>query len=76
MRVDDGKMRLTNNAEVEATGGYRDVQLCARLNTKEARDYRIEHHLFEIQLHISLIYNLKSEGGHKSYVLTRNLRGS
>ena len=76
LRVDDGKMRLTNNAEVEATGGYRDVQLCARLNTKEARDYRIEHHLFEIQLHISLIYNLKSEGGHKSYVLARNLRGN
>jgi hypothetical protein len=74
--VHDSKNRMTDESGAKASGGYRDVQLCARLLTKEAVSWGVDSHLFEIQLHLSQIYKLKSEGGHKSYVLARNLRGN
>jgi len=74
--VHDSKNRMTNEPGAKASGGYRDVQLCARLLTNEAVSWGVDSHLFEIQLHLTQIYKLKSEGGHKSYVLARNLRGN
>lgn len=76
LRVHDAKNRMKDSEEVSASGGYRDVQLCARLKTNSASACGVDNHLVEIQLHLSAIYNLKSEGGHKSYVVARNLRGN
>jgi hypothetical protein len=35
----------------------------------------VHKHLAEVQLHFAPIIALKSEGGHKNYVLRRNLSG-
>ena len=35
----------------------------------------VHQHVAEVQLHLASIMNLKSEGGHKNYVMRRNLRG-
>ena len=46
-----------------------------RLNTPEARARGVHEHLAEVQLHLAPIIALKSGGGHKTYVLRRNLSG-
>jgi hypothetical protein len=72
----DVKMRLREGFDAEAlSGGYRDIQLCVRLNTAEARVRGVHEHLCEVQLHFAPIIALKSGGGHKTYVLRRNLSG-
>jgi hypothetical protein len=72
----DAKMRLREGFDAEAlSGGYRDIQLCVRLNTAEARVRGVHEHLCEVQLHFAPIIALKSGGGHKTYVLRRNLSG-
>ena len=35
----------------------------------------VDGHVIEVQLHLASIYRLKTGGGHKGYVLARNLRG-
>jgi hypothetical protein len=72
----DDKMRLRDDFDAQRlSGGYRDVQLTVLLNTDEARARKVDRHLAEVQLHLASILALKSAGGHKSYVLRRNLRG-
>ena len=44
-------------------------------DSPEARERGVHQHLAEVQLHLSSIIALKSEGGHKNYVLRRNLSG-
>ena len=46
-----------------------------RLNTAEARARGVHEHLAEVQLHFAPVIALKSGGGHKNYVLRRNLSG-
>ena len=71
----DDKMRLREDFDATKSGGYRDdVQLTVLLDTAEARSRRVHKHLSEVQLHSAPIIALKSEGGHKNYVLRRNLR--
>jgi hypothetical protein len=72
----DGKMRLREKFDAVAlSGGYRDVQLTVLLDTAETRARGVHGHLAEVQLHLTPILALKSEGGHKNYVLRRNLKG-
>ena len=72
----DGKMRLREGFDAQRlSGGYRDIQLCVRLNCEEARARGVHEHLCEVQLHLAPIIALKSGGGHKTYVLRRNLSG-
>jgi hypothetical protein len=76
LHVDDAKMRLREGFDAAAlSGGYRDTQLCVRLNTEAARARGVHEHLAEVQLHFAPIIALKSGGGHKNYVLCRNLGG-
>ena len=76
LRTGPGKMRLREDFDASAhTGGYRDVQLSVALNTRETRARGVHNHLAEVQLHLAPIAALKSDGGHKSYVTRRNLRG-
>ena len=75
--ADDTKMRFREDFDAsKESGGYRDIQLCVRLNTAAARDRKVEKHLAELQLHLSSVLALKSEGGHANYVMRRNLRGT
>jgi len=70
------KMRIREDYDAGTkSGGYRDVQLCVLLNTEEARARGVHKHLAEVQLHLRHLVALKSEGGHASYVLRRNLSG-
>jgi hypothetical protein len=72
----DEKMRLREGFDAAVmSGGYRDIQLCVRLNTAEARARGVHEHLAEVQLHFAPVIALKSGGGHKNYVLRRNLSG-
>eukprot|EP00937_MAST-01D_sp_MAST-1D-sp2_P002363 g2363.t1 len=65
------KMRLREGH----SGGYRDVQLCVRLNNAETRARDVQFHFAEVQLHLASVAALKSDGGHRSYVMWRNLSG-
>jgi hypothetical protein len=76
VHASDVKMRLREGFDAAAlSGGYRDIQLCVRLDSDEARKRRVHEHLCEVQLHFAQIIALKSGGGHKNYVLRRNLGG-
>jgi len=76
VKAGDAKMRLREGFNaVKLSGGYRDVQLCVRLKSTEARARGVHEHLCEVQLHFAPIIALKSGGGHKTYVHRRNLSG-
>ena len=76
VRVPDVKQRLRTSYDARAlSGGYRDVQLMVALDTPEARARGVHEHLAEVQLHLRAFAALKSEGGHKAYVICRNLKG-
>ena len=77
LKVSDDKMRLREGFDAaKLSGGYRDIQLCVRLNTESTRALGVHVHLCEVQLHFAPIIKLKSGGGHKTYVLRRNLSGN
>ena len=70
------KCRVRESFDAEKlSGGYRDVQLSAKLRSVDAVSGHLSTHVVEIQLHLRAIYELKSGGGHKQYVSARNLRG-
>ena len=70
------KCRLRAGFDAAAlSGGYRDVQLSAVFRSDAAIASQLDTHVCEIQLHLRAIYERKSDGGHKSYVVARNLRG-
>ena len=73
--VDDTHLRGRLDDAAALSGGYRDVQLAAVLDTPETRARGAHEHLFELQLHLRAFAALKSEGGHKAYVQCRNLKG-
>ena len=71
----NGKMRLRTDFDAATTGGYRDVQLTVTLRSEEALRRGVAEHRAEVQLHLAPIHALKSEGGHRLYVLSRNMSG-
>ena len=67
LKTDDSKNRLRDDFDAEkASGGYRDIQLSARLCGKQAKELGVEHHIVEIQIHLEAIFKVKSEDGHKN----------
>jgi hypothetical protein len=68
-------MRLREKYDASLSGGYRDIQLCVRLNSTGMQAIGAHEHLAEVQLHLASVVELKSAGGHKNYVLRRNLAG-
>ena len=68
------RFSLKNNK----SSGYRDVQLCVKLKTREniENGRACENHLCELQLHLKAVYDLKSDEGHEHYVQARNLLGN
>lgn len=74
LRTSDAKMRLRESFDAEQTGGYRDIQLSVRLDSLEARERGVHQHVAEVQLHLEALHQLKHEGGHRAYIIARNLR--
>lgn len=73
LNVGDEKFRLDPNKDVPS--GYRDVQLSCKLKSKISKDYKVDNHISELQLHLKEINDIKSESGHKLYKFIRNLKG-
>lgn len=69
------KNRFAMGYDSIKSGGYRDLQLTAKLVSAEARELGLDTHLCELQLHVEDFQRLKSDGGHKSYIERRNLKG-
>ena len=68
-------IEYTDRVMAPMAGGYRDVQLSVVLSTEETRRRHLDLHICEVQLHLAAFAYLKSNGGHRSYVVARNLRG-
>jgi hypothetical protein len=71
----DGIKKTAETDGNRPTCGYRDVQLTVLLQTDETKVRGADQHLAEVQLHLSRIFALATEGGHKNYVLRRNMTG-
>ena len=69
-------MRIKNrfNADGAGTGGYRDVNVSVVICKEESMRLGTSAHVCEVQLLLSEIYSLKSDEGHKRYVVYRNQR--
>ena len=80
------KNRLSLTYDDSKSAGYRDVLLNAQLDVTEQAntnpaieateelDQAARSHIFELQLHLRAMYNLKTDQGHKNYVQFRNGR--
>ncbi len=75
LRQPDDKMRLCKSYDAKATGGYRDVQICVMFNNEETRKRSVESIVCEVQFHLAAFCVLKLDGGHQTYVTSRNFRG-
>jgi len=64
------KNRLAKNFDSATSMGYRDVSLNVRWELVNG-----SWHICELQLQLCSLFELKSDGGHKRYVLWRNGRG-
>merc|ERR1711879_249943 len=67
------KNRFSLEYDAKATAGYRDVNL--QLTFPELKGSEYEGFIFELQLHIKAMLELKNNEGHKRYITLRNLRG-
>ena len=77
IKAADEKMRLRDDYDSKQSGGYRDVQLCVRLDNAHTRAKGLHTHLAEVQLHLKEMMDIKKGGGgHKNYIRARNLKGS
>jgi hypothetical protein len=56
-----------------ATAGYRDLNL--QIGFPEMDDTLFEGFVFELQIHLRAVIEMKTEFGHKRYIALRNLRG-
>ena len=55
-------------------GGYRDVNINLHITSQAAVALGVDSHVCEVQLVLIPIARLKSEGGHRNYIVCRNLR--
>jgi len=68
------KMRFDEAYDPALSGGYRDVQIAVRIDTEWTRKLSLDKLLLEVQLHQLAFFRQKvSGGGHKGYVLRRNM---
>ena len=76
LRTSDAKMRLREGFDAaRLTGGYRDIQLSLMIQTPVSSSRSLDQHIVEVQLHLELLFKLKTATGHRAYVMARNQRG-
>lgn len=56
------------------TAGYRDLHLNLVMQSAEAVRLGISTHIWELQLQLTPMARLRTEGGHARYVAYRNAR--
>jgi hypothetical protein len=66
------KNRFATKYDGKDTCGYRDLNMS--LSFKELEDTAFGPHVFELQVHLDQILEIKSDAGHKRYIRMRNLR--
>mmetsp|Transcript_23383 Transcript_23383/g.58666 ORF Transcript_23383/g.58666 Transcript_23383/m.58666 type:complete len:854 (-) Transcript_23383:39-2600(-) len=69
------KNRLHPDYNTKISAGYRDCLVNLRIVTDDTCRMGIEGHVCEVQLLLRKYWELKSEEGHKRYVVFRNFRG-
>jgi len=69
------KNRLHPDYNTKISAGYRDCLVNLRIVTDATCRMGIEGHVCEVQLILRKYWELKSEEGHKRYVVFRNFRG-
>jgi len=67
------KNRFDIDYDGSDTAGYRDINL--QLSFPETNGSEFEGFVFELQIHLRPILDLKNDEGHKRYIKVRNLRG-
>jgi len=67
------KNRYDLDYDSQETGGYRDVNL--QLSFDELKGTSFDGYVFELQIILSCFLQVKSNEGHKRYIVCRNLRG-
>ena len=72
---DDAQMRLRESYDAAAlSSGYRDVRLCCRLNSTEARRRGVHGHVAEVQIHLGALLALQTDESHANCIKQRNLQ--
>lgn len=71
--VHDIKNRFDVDYTAEETNGYRDLNL--HLSFPETVGTPFEGFVFELQIHLRVIFDFKTDEGHRRYIELRNLRG-
>jgi len=64
------KNRMDPSYDASLSAGYRDLSLNIAVSLPDGRE-----HLCEIQLHLSTMYAMKTDGGHQRYIAFRNALG-
>ena len=72
-RVLNAKNRYDLEYDGQATAGYRDLNL--QLSFPELEGTLYDGFVFELQIILMSFYEVKSDEGHRRYVVNRNLRG-
>lgn len=67
------KNRFHPNYDSRETAGYRDISFNMVLNTREAAALDVLDVVFEVQLLLRAVYELKTDEGHANYRRFRNL---
>ena len=68
------KNRMDPDCDASLYGGYRDVNINLHITSQAAVALGVDSHVCEVQLVLIPIARLKSEGGHRNYIVCRNLR--
>ena len=64
------KNRMDPSYDASLSAGYRDLSLNIALPLPDGRQ-----HICEVQLHLSTMYAMKTDGGHQRYIAFRNALG-
>merc|ERR1712232_832099 len=67
------KNRFDSNADAKDTFGYRDVNV--QLSFEQLEHTSWAGFVFELQIQLKSILNIKSAEGHRAYIRCRNLSG-
>ena len=67
------KNRMDIDYNGHETAGYRDVNL--QIGFPETDGTVFEGFVFELQIHLKAVIDMKTDFGHKRYIALRNLRG-
>jgi len=76
VRIERLKNRLSPSYNSDETAGYRDMCINLRVVNKQAETLGAEIHMCEVQLVLRKFAELKTNEGHRRYVIARNSRGA